>query len=155
MTLFLVWDTSGSMAEMGKHLTARGVARAIEQYLRLGHGSAELKLIAWGNEARVIDWCPDQEFPAEMSASKGSANAEALITVLGEQPTGQVLLITDGFWSQADAKALRRWQQSLPLNAFRVIKIGADANPRMEGANVFVAEDLFAALDGWLEGGGA
>ena len=36
MLIHLVWDTSGSMGEWGKLLIARGVARAMEQYLRLG-----------------------------------------------------------------------------------------------------------------------
>ena len=61
------------------------------------------------------------------------------------------LLITDGFWSQDDAKALKRWKEGLQTDTLRVIKIGADANPQLKGADVFAAEDLFAALDGWLE----
>ena len=153
--LHLVWDTSGSMAELGKHLVARGVARAIEQYLRLGHGCADLKLVAWGNAARVLDWHPDEEVPPEMLLSEGAANAEALIALLGKQPQGRILLITDGFSSQADAKALRRWKESLEPHTLRFIKIGADGNPHFKGADVFAAEDLFAALDGWLEGGAA
>lgn len=153
MILHLVCDTSGSMVESGKHLAARGVVRAIEQYLRLGHGSAELKLVAWGNEARVLDWTPDQEFPDEMCAPHSSADAEALAALLGSEPAGRILVISDGFWSQAVAKVMKRWKLSLPPNALRLIKIGADANPHIEGADVFAAEDLFAALDGWLEGG--
>jgi hypothetical protein len=153
MIFHLVWDTSGSMAEWGKYFIARGVARAVEQYLRLGHGSAELKLVAWGNAARVVDWLPDQEFPPEMLVSAGTANAEALIALLGKQPGGKLLLITDGFWSQADAKALRRWKEGLKPDLLRFIKIGADGNPHFKGPDVFAAEDLFAALDGWLDGG--
>ena len=97
MILHLVCDTSGSMAEWGKHLIARGVVRAIEQYLRLGHGSADLKLVVWGNEARVLDWHPDQEFPDEMRASQGSANAEALTTLLGNKPAGRMYSL---LWSR-------------------------------------------------------
>jgi hypothetical protein len=148
----MVWDTSGSMAEWGKHLIARGVARAMEQYLRLGHGGADLKLVAWANEARFLEWSPDQEFPLELLISEGATNTEALITLLGKQPDGRLLLITDGFWSQADAKALKRWKESLQPDTLRVVKIGGDANPHLKGADVFAAEDLFAALDGWLEG---
>ena len=153
MILHLVWDTSGSMAELGKHLIARGVARAIEQYLRLGHGCADLKLVAWGNAAQVIDWHPNEEFPPEILVSDGAANAEGLIASLGKKPDGRILLITDGFSSQADAKALRRWSETLEPNTLRFIKVGADGNPHFTGADVFAAEDVFAALDGWLEGG--
>jgi hypothetical protein len=153
MTLHLVCDISGSMSEGGKHLIARGVARATEQYLRFGYGCADLRLVAWGNEARVVEWIPNDEFPQEMMVCEGAANAETLITLLGEQPDGKVLLITDGFWSQDDAKVLQRWKKSLPMDALRVIKIGADADPQLRGADVFAAADMFAALEGWLKGG--
>ena len=155
MILHLICDISSSMSECGKHLIARGMARASEQYCRLGYGCADLKLVAWDKEAQVVNWNPDKEFPPEMLVSEGAANAEALITLLGEQPDGKVLLITDGFWSQDDEKALKRWKKSLQQDTLRVIMVGADANPQLKWADVFAAEDLFAALDGWLEGGAA
>ena len=151
--LWLVWDASGSVVENGKCFIARSVARMAEQYCRLGYGCADLKLVAWNNEARVVDWIPDQEFPPEMVVCESAAHAKALISLLGAQPDGKVLLITDGFWSQDDAKALKRWKESLQQGTLRVIKIGADTHPQLKGADVFAAEDLFAALDGWLEGG--
>jgi hypothetical protein len=153
--LWVVCDASGSMSEGAKHLIARGVARVTEQYFRLGYGSADLKLVAWNKEARVVDWIPDQEFPPEMVVCESAAHAKALISLLGEQPDGKVLLITDGFWSQDDSKVLKRWKESLQQDTLRVIKIGADANPQLKWADVFAAEDLFAALDGWMEGGAA
>ena len=153
MLIHLVWDTSGSMGEWGKLLIARGVARAIEQYLRLGYGSADLKPVAWCNEARVLDWHFDHEFPPELLVPGAAANAKALVALFGTEPSGKILLLTDGFWSHADAKQLRCWKQGLPANTLRVIKVGTDANPRLKGADVFSVEDLFAALDGWLERG--
>lgn len=155
MLIHLVWDTSGSMGEWGKLLIARGVARAMEQYLRLGYGSAELKLVAWSDEARVVDWPSDQEFPPELLVSGGAANAKALVSYFGLEPGGKVLLLTDGFWSQADARELKRWKQGLQPDTLRVIKIGADANPHLKENDVHPVEDFFAALDGWLEGGAA
>lgn len=151
--LHVIVDVSGSMSECGKNLIRRGVTRAVEQYVRLGYGCADIKLVAWSQEARVVAWTPDSEIPREMLDCKGAANAEALITLIGKQPDGKVLLITDGFWAQNDAKALKRWKESLQQGTLRVIKIGADANPHLKGPDVFAAEDLFAALDGWLEGG--
>lgn len=155
MLIYLVWDTSGSMGEWGKLLIARGVARAVEQYLRLGYGRAHLKLVAWCNEARVFDWRSDQEFPPELLVSEGAANAKALVSLFGAEPGGKVLLLTDGFWSHEDSRDLKRWKQDLQPDTLRVIKIGADANPQLKGKDVFAAEDLFAALDGWQEGGAA
>lgn len=153
MILYLACDTSGSMSEGGKHLIARGVVRAVEQYLRLEYGRASLRLVAWCKEARVVKWIADDEYPPEMLHCEGTANADALLALLGEQPDGKVLLITDGFWSQEDARALKRWKEKLRLETLRVIKIGADVYPQLKGEDVFAAEDLFAALDGWLEGG--
>jgi hypothetical protein len=153
MILHLICDTSGSTSGGGKHLIARSVGRAVEQYFRLGYGRACLKLVAWCKEARVVEWNPDEEFPPEMLICEGEANVEALINLLGEQPEDKVLLITDGFWSLDDVKALKRRRESLQQDTLRIIKIGADANPQLKGTNVFAAEDLFAALDGWLEVG--
>jgi len=155
MLIHLVWDISGSMGEWGKLLIARGVARAIEQYLRLGYGTAELKLVAWSNEARLVDWRSDQEFPPELLVAGGNANASALASLFGKEPGGKVLLLTDGFWAHADAKQLKSWQQSLPPDTLRIIRIGADANPQLKGNDVFAVEELFAALDGWVEGSAA
>jgi hypothetical protein len=153
MLIYLVCDTSGSMEEWGKNMIARGVVRAIEQYLKLGYGSGDLKLISWGNEACVVEWHSDQEFPPEMLKSRGSANVLALVTLIGTKPVGKVLLLTDGSWVERDVRELKRWKENLQPETLRIIKIGADANPRLNGKDVFTAENLFAALDGWLEGG--
>lgn len=155
MILHLICDVSGSMSEGGKSLITRGVARAVEQYVRLGYGRADLKLVAWSNEARVVEWRLGDEFPPELLVCERIAKADALINLIGNQTVGKILLITDGFWSQDDAKALKRWKESIQLDMLRVIKIGADANPHLKGPDVFAAEDLFIALDGWLEGGAA
>lgn len=153
MKIHLVWDTSGSMGELGKLWIARSVARAIEQYNRLGYSRADLRLIAWGREARALDWNSDQEFPPELLMPTGSVNAEALISLCPAEPDSKIALLTDGFWTLADAREIRLWRENLPPDTLRVIKIGADANPQLKGSDVFSAEDFFAALDGWLEGG--
>ncbi|MDR2596007.1 MAG: hypothetical protein LBC76_01680 [Treponema sp.] len=147
MTLYLICDISGSMSEGGKCFITRGMARTIEQYFRLGYGKGEIKLIAWSNEARIVEWVSDNEYPEEMLDCKGAANAKALIELLGEQIDGKVLLFTDGFWTRNDETDLKRWKRKLMPDTLRVIKIGADAS--LKGKDVFSAEDLFAALDGW------
>jgi hypothetical protein len=141
------------MAEEGKCLIARGIARTVEQYLRLTDSNIDLKLIAWGTEARYVEWNRNDEFPPEMLDCKGAVNVESLITLLGKQPDGKVLFITDGFWPVNDAKILKRWKNELLPETLHVIKAGADSNPQLKGTDVFSAEDLFAALDGWLERG--
>ena len=153
--IWIVLDASGSMLEGGKSLLARGVARAVEQYYRLGHGDAHVNLVAWNHEARIVDWNPDEDFPSEMPTSESTLSVAALITLFGKQPDSRLLLLTDGFWSREDAKALKIWQASLPPDALRLIKVGADADPPLQGAGVFAAGDLFAALDGWPGGSAA
>jgi hypothetical protein len=125
----------------------------VEQYYRLGYGKGELKLITWSKETRIVEWIPDNEYPPEMLDCKGVVNAESLIELLGEQIDGKVLLLTDGFWTHDVGKTLKHWKTRLLPDTLRIIKIGADANTYLKGLDVFSAEDLFAALDGWTERG--
>ena len=118
------------------------------------YARAEIRLYGWASETRhFLDWSTKDEFPADLLSCGGPSNGEALIQWLGEKPEGKVLLLTDGFWTWDEAKALKRWMECLPPDTLRVIKIGADANPQLKGPNVFAAEELFVALDDWLEGG--
>lgn len=156
MTLHLVCDISGSMSEGGKPFILRTVVTTVAQWLWLEYGLAEIKLCAWASEARYWpDWGIKDEFPAEMLVCKGSANGLALIQLLGNELDGKVLILTDGFWTRDDVKALNRWQEGLPPNTLRIIQIGADANPHLskelKGARVFAAEEVLAVLDGWLQ----
>lgn len=153
MTLYLICDISGSMSEGGKRLITRGMARAVEQYYRLGYCKGEIKLAAWSKEARIVEWITESEFPSEMFDCKGAVNVEALIELLGERIDGKVLIFTDGFWTHDVETALKRWKKQLLPDTLRIIRIGADANTHLKGFDVFSAEDLFAALDGWLERG--
>ena len=156
MKLLLVCDISGSMGDGGKPFTMRSAVMTVAQWSRLGYGHAEIRLCGWASDTRHFpDWNTRDEFPAELLSCGGASNGEALIQWLGEKPEGKVLLLTDGLWPQAESKVLKRWKECLPSDTLRVIKIGADAHPQMKGADVFAAEDLFAALDGWFEGGPA
>lgn len=154
MTLHLFCDISGSMSEGGKLFTQRTVVMSVAQLVRFGYASAEIKLYGWAAETRHFpNWSTKDEFPTELLSCSGTSNGQALIQCLGETPNSKVLILTDGFWNREDARVLKRWKELLPLDTIRLIKIGADANQQLKGSDVFPAEDLFAALDGWLEGG--
>ncbi len=154
MKLHLVCDTSGSMIEGGKPFIMRTLVTSVSQWTLYGHGRTEITLWAWGSEAcRIAEWDTDSEFPDELLACAGNANGLSLIQSLGDKPDGKVLILTDGFWSQDDARSLRRWMDRLPSNTLRIIKIGPEANPQLKGMNTFASEELFAALDGWTESG--
>jgi len=159
MMLHLVCDISGSMGEDSKPFILRTVVMTVAQWIRLGYGQAEIRLCAWGCTARnILNWKIKDEFPTEMLVCQGVSSGAALVQLLGDTPQGKVLLVTDGFWLRADAKALKRWKDALPPDTLRVIQIGADANPHLsrelDGVKVFAAEEVLAALDGWLAVGG-
>lgn len=151
-TLFLVCDTSGSMSENGKDTLMRGVARTVEQFIRLGYGTSDIRLVIWNNDAEIVEWNTDEELPDRLLNCKGSANAEALCKVLDSAsvPDKAVLLLTDGWWAQDDALAIKRWKRNQQPDMLRVIKIGSDSNPLLKGDDVFLPDDIFSALDGWL-----
>ncbi|WLH81780.1 VWA domain-containing protein [Pseudomonas sp. FP2335] len=151
MTLFLVCDTSGSMSEGGKPFITRTAVMTIAQWMHLAGGQEQIRLCAWGSEAVFSDWSMTDDYPEHMLVCRGTSSASALTRLLGDSPDGKILLLTDGFWSSTEARHLKQWRARLRDDSVRVIKTGADANPQLKGSDVFLAEDLFAALDGWLE----
>jgi hypothetical protein len=129
---------------------------AVAQWVGLGYARAQIRLCGWASETHHFpDWSAKDEFPAELLSCCGTSNGQALIQWLGESPDGKVLILTDGFWNQDQARVLKRWKERLNSDTLRFIKIGVDANPQLKGHDVFAAEDLFVGLDGWLEGGEA
>lgn len=151
-SVWLVCDTSGSMVEGGKRLIMRGLVRQVEQFLRLGYGpKKDLKLVLWNDEATSPTWNPGDEVPGELLNCQGSVEGDALAQFLGTSSGAKVLILTDGFWPEASRDAVKRWKAEATPNALRIVKVGADANPKLKGPDVFEAEDFFAAMDGWLD----
>jgi hypothetical protein len=151
-TLWLVCDVSGSMLEAGKRLIVRSLVREVEQYIRLGYGAKpDIKLVAWNNDAKSLAWSPEDEVPVDLFDCKNSADGEVLAKLLGGRADDRFIVLTDGFWSDESRVAIERWKEGLSLDALRVIKAGADANPKLKGSDVFEAEDFFAAMNGWLD----
>ena len=129
---------------------------AIAQWVGLGYARVEIKLCGWASKTRPFpDWRTKDEFPVELLSCRGTLNGQSLIQWFKETPDGKILILTDGFWNRDEARVLKRWKECLPSDTLRFIKIGADAHPQLKGRDVFAAEDLFAALDDWLEGGAA
>jgi hypothetical protein len=140
------------MVEGGKRLIMRGLVRQVEQFLRLGYGpKKDLKLVLWNDEATSPTWNPDDEVPGELLDCQGSAEGDALVQFLGTSSGAKVLILTDGFWPEASRDAIKRWKAGAIPNALRIVKVGADANPKLKGPDVFEAEDFLAAMDGWLD----
>jgi hypothetical protein len=140
------------MLEGGKRLIVRGLVREIEQYFRLGYAAkTDLKLVAWSDEAVTLAWFPGEEVPTNLIECRNSANGEALIRLISGKVDDRFVVFTDGFWADESRSAIRYWKDNLGRDALRIVKVGADANPKLKGSDVFEAEDLFAALDGWSE----
>ena len=156
MMLYLVCDISGSMGDDGRPFIVRTAVMTIAQWARLGYGLAQIKLCAWASQATPLsDWNVQQEYPAQLLACKGASNCNALVQMFGDKPSGKILLLSDGFWSRYEARIFKQWKDRLPPDTLRIVRTGPDASPQLKGADVFSAEDLFAALDDWLEGGPA
>lgn len=150
-SLWVVCDASGSMAESGKNLIVRGLVRAIEQYFRLGYAAkAQLRLVWWGDYAVPLDWHPNTEVPESVFANQGSADGESLRQLLADESDARVLILSDGYWTDASRRAIKELRASLGRDALRVIRVGSEANHRLQGTDVFPSEDLLQALDGWL-----
>lgn len=151
MTLHLVCDVSGSMAEGGKCFTMRTMVMAAAQWARRASERLDVRLYGWAREARqASDWRMGDEFPVDLLACDGASDWGALVRLLGDKPDGKVLMFTDGFWPREGAKIAKRWMEHLPPDTLRVIRIGADADTQLKGPHVFAAEDFLAAVDGWL-----
>lgn len=153
--LHIVLDASGSMCENGKIFIARGLLRAAEQYFRLGYGEAGIQLVLWNETARAIPWDPDSELPGAAAVNAAPSDATALTEYFRTRTEGGVLLISDGFWSRKDIRALRQWKEQRTPGSIRVVLVGADAHLKpgksaaFSGDEVFSAEELFAALEGF------
>ena len=151
-SLLLVCDVSGSMVEGGKRLTLRGLTRQVEQYFRLGYGrERDLQLVLWADEAAIHPWDPSDELPVEIFNCAGSASWGALSDLLGTPEDTKILILTDGFWPNETHQSIKDWKQRLPNDSLRIVRVGADANQRLRGTDVFESEAFLSAMEGWLE----
>lgn len=148
--LYIVLDASASMTEGGKIMLMRGIARAVEQYVRFGIADVEIKLISLNSGIKFIEWNPDDEFPDEFFECDGSASFAALPDFLNLASDEKVLLLTDGCWSKEDIESFRLWKSKLPPDTVRLVKIGADYTQLLDSDGVFSTDEFFVALDNWL-----
>ena len=95
---------------------------------------------------------PRDEVPVDLFDCKNSADGEVLAQLLGVQADDKFIVLTDGFWPErVTSRDQSDGKKDSVLTRLRVIKVGADANPKLKGPEVFEAEDFFAAMDGWLD----
>ena len=149
-TLYIVCDSSGSMSEDDKFMLTRGIVRAVEQYIRLGYGAAEVKLVRWNARTIIIDWNPDDEFPSALLKCQGMANQASLLDFIGSVSDDKILLLTDACWSKNDVIAMRNLISELPPDTIRIVKIGNDSALFWQDNEIFATDEFFLILDNWL-----
>jgi len=148
--LNLIVDTSGSMIEGGKRLIARGIARQVEQFIRLGYATAEIRLFSAGDSAASVDWNPDTEYPDSLLTCSGLLNMSLLLDVLKDSK-GKYLFLSDCSWDSRTKRAFMTWLGAMPEDSVRIIQIGNEHKTSVLGCRLFVPEDFFVAMDHWLE----
>jgi len=137
------------MIEGSKRLIVRSLVRSIGQFFRFGEDTAAIRLVSWSETARIIDWVPLQDVPNQILYCTGEANADALLSFLGNVSGERIFILTDGYWPHKTRTILQDWKNGLPVDTIRIIKIGLDSNPLLKGSGVFGSEQFFEALEGW------
>lgn len=154
VTLYLVCDKSGSMAEAGKPFIVRTAVMTIAALVRLGYADVKTVLCGWSDAAcEVCEWEVGDEYPISLLDCDGRSNVGALVEFFESRPEGRILILSDGFWTRKDQMTLSKWRETFSEGALRIVRVGADSNPRLKGAHVYLVEDLLAAVEDWLGGG--
>ena len=146
--LNIIVDCSGSMIESGKRLIARNAVRQIEQCIRLGYASAQIRLFAANENFRKIDWNPNQEYPEDLWVCEGNLDLTRWTTDLFES-SGKFLLLSDCAMDTKSKRLLAEWANKISADNIRIIKIGNEPIPKITSVQIFNTEDIFAALDHW------
>ena len=117
--IYIITDTSGSMAELGKNHLLEYLLRTIADIFRQEkYSDIELFFFAWGNEIIQI------EEPFEVECI-GKTNIEALIAMLKEMDPGScILLLSDGHF---EYRQIKEQITERCLNVIGII-VGADAS---------------------------
>ena len=125
----------------------RNALRTVRQYYQLFGVDLSYELVLWKREVSTIQWRDEEDVPDVLFDCSGSSSETALIDEVSLDAEKAVIILTDGFWSQATQESITNWLNSEKAIPYRIIKIGTDANETLEGANVFYVEELLSALD--------
>ena len=149
-TLFIICDTSGSMAEDGKCFIVRNMVRTIDQYFRLHKTQLEIELVGWSDEITVSKWAEGQDYPESLMTCSGALSGELLVNRLSGYQDAYFMIISDMCWTSSAREAIDSWRQSASENNFRQLKVGEGFNPQSKVPITYDAENLLCALKGWI-----
>jgi hypothetical protein len=142
MTICVITDVSGSMAEVAKKYIATMLLRCIADGPET---ERSFRYFQWGRKLN------ETSFDAPIEPS-GQAELSALATLCKTETA--VLLLSDGFFSSDEIAVFSAEQKQCALN---VVAVGGDADiyklEKLAGrGNVYAPEDIFAALEAFDAG---
>ena len=144
----IICDLSGSMMECGKRFIMRTVLRTVDQYFQMLNPDIEIELFGWKEDVKRLDWAPGDRAPDALMNCSGRASVSALTSEVGDCLDVAIVILTDGHWDDSQ-KQFEGWASSVAANHLRVILLGADANIKTKNDCTFMAEHIFAALEGF------
>ena len=150
--LWIVVDASGSTSECGRKMLNRQICRSAEQYLRFGCGSANLHLVIATGEVNEVEWNTNDEFPLDKLPCFGTFNPAEVVEFF-KGKTGRILIVTDGYVGAKGADILSDWATTHEPDSVRMIVTNPAKKFRSNPIKAFTTQELFLALDQWLETG--
>ena len=149
-SLWLVVDASGSTGECGRKMLSRQICRSVEQYLRYGYGSAELHLVIAAGEVNEVEWSAVEEFPLDKMPCLGMFDSASVVQFF-EGKLGRILIVTDGYVGARGADVLSDWALTREPDSVRMILTNPARKLKSNSIKTFSAQEMFLALDQWLE----
>lgn len=132
MSNVIIVDTSGSMGEVGKGAVVRNVLYALENILKMEHSEFDYGIYSWHDTV--------EEWGKKVSYS-GKTDPQPLKTLFDKNGVGNVLLVTDGNFSEDAIKYLKT--VSIMCT---VLLVGRDCNTaRIK--RIFQADKIYNTTD--------
>lgn len=156
-TLYVIIDSSGSMAEMGKALLQRNLCRFISQLSIVNekkYADVDFLFFLWNSSVNALVLQNNGDIPE--IKPKGSSELSVLLEMLKRNLINEqsinVLLLTDGGFLNSK---LNKFKEELPLHSnlsIRPVAIGADADffkleKLSSDGNVYLPENISAIIE--------
>jgi hypothetical protein len=155
--LYIIFDVSGSMNEMGKIHLQRNLCRYAAQ-LRLidqeKYSGSDIRFYQWAQNISEVALQSDGDIPA--LNAEGSLNLCVLSDFLSQHLKDigrtRILIMSDGNFSNSDISSLKKKLSSFPDLIIRTVAVGADADllklKKISTNNtVYLSENIASAID--------
>ena len=160
--LFAIFDTSGSMNEMGKIHLQRNLCRFISQLHEVDaerYAGVKLDCYGWGSSLSKITIDESGDVPQLEPTGQLNFNAlsDFLSRLSGEGRIQNVLIFTDGLFDRDDLAGFTEWKMNNDHPSLRTVAVGADANllnlkKVSSNESVYLAENIGIAINNTIWG---